>query len=176
MNNATTATAKSPPPAVELLKLGASERVLRMDAAHAGIELDDVLRAAGLHVSTKIPADDGPGPLLALSPFDAETAAELTRLLRKGMKRTYKTAEALRATFDGHGLKMPGICVDRARIRLGDIPVPIADRLACLLGAPHQDDRTGDRRAHSRLGTSRAVRPQRSSGLYRTALDRYLDI
>ncbi|MEV7085914.1 hypothetical protein AB0O07_08470 [Streptomyces sp. NPDC093085] len=109
-----------------------------MRASHAEIELDNVLRAAGLRVSTKVPSE---GSLLMLSPFDAATAIELTRLIRQGMKRTYRIVEALRTLLGGHGLEAPGICVDRGKIRLGDVSVPTADRLACLLGAPPQDIR-----------------------------------
>ncbi|WP_329383403.1 hypothetical protein [Streptomyces sp. NBC_01716] len=50
----------------------------------------------------------------------------------------HETADALRTALRDHGLDLPGLSVEQDRIRLGDITVTTADRLARLLGAPVQ--------------------------------------
>ncbi|MEU3973408.1 hypothetical protein [Streptomyces bacillaris] len=104
----------------------------------AGV-LSDVLRAAGLTMLAPIFYEDERGPFVQLSKIDADEATELARLVRKGMKRSFQTALDLHAAVRAHGLdNFPAPVVRHARIHLGDVSVPTADRLACILGAPPQ--------------------------------------
>ncbi|MFI6081547.1 hypothetical protein ACIBBB_11335 [Streptomyces sp. NPDC051217] len=49
-----------------------------------------------------------------------------------------ETTDTLRAAFRQHDLAVPGLSVVRGKVELGEVTVPTADRLACLLGAPAQ--------------------------------------
>ncbi|QEU93367.1 hypothetical protein [Streptomyces kanamyceticus] len=111
----------------------------RQGTAQAASALDRELRAAGLASLQPVLDDDRETPYVRLNRIDAVTAAELARLLHKGMRSAYKVVSDLRAAVRAHGLEdFPVPYVYCTKIHLGDIPVATADRLALLLGAPPQ--------------------------------------
>ncbi|MEI5100973.1 hypothetical protein RB200_23535 [Streptomyces sp. PmtG] len=71
--------------------------------------------------------------------MSAETADELTRLLRRTIKHALRVCERLTAAFCACGLDMPEPYVYRGRIVLGEISLLAADRLTGLLGGPQPD-------------------------------------
>lgn len=104
--------------------------------------LSEVLMDAGLTMLKPMFHSDERGTYVQLDKIDAGQAVELARLVRKGMKRSYQTALDLRAAAQAHGLHdFPSPFVQHAKIRLGDVSVTTADRLACLLGAPPQPEK-----------------------------------
>ncbi|MEU9777245.1 hypothetical protein [Streptomyces sp. NPDC047968] len=122
-------------------RLAPQNEASRVEASEAARELDRVLSATGLPIGLSPRDRTGENPLIQLPAISPAQAVELTRLLRRAMRRTYRAAEALLAAVRAHGLAdFPEPLVYRGRIRLGDVPVHTADRLACLLGAPPQPD------------------------------------
>ncbi|WP_261951650.1 hypothetical protein [Streptomyces nigrescens] len=116
-------------------------RPTRQETATAASALERELRAAGLSGLRPALGGDDEEPHVTLNGIDAVTAAELARLLRKGMRRTYKIASDLHAALLSHGLEdFPTPYVHNASIHLGDVSVSTADRLALILGAPPQPD------------------------------------
>lgn len=109
------------------------------ETADAAKDLDRALRAAGLGDLRSGLALDGEPARISLNDIDAVTATELSRLIRKAMRRTYKAAAALKDALQAHGLNdAPEPWVHNADIHLGDFPISAADRLAVALGAPPQ--------------------------------------
>lgn len=116
-------------------------RPTRQETAQAASDLERELRAAGLMALDPVPGGEDEQPYIGLRRIDAATAAELARLLRKGMRRTYRIASDLEAALRAHGLEdFPAPRVRNAEIQLGDVSVATADRLALILGAPPQPD------------------------------------
>ncbi|MCB5911058.1 hypothetical protein [Streptomyces pinistramenti] len=114
-------------------------RPTRQETNTAALALDRELRAAGLSGIRPVFDDSGAAPYVRLNRTDAVDATELARLIRKGMRGTYKVAAQLREAARAHGLDdFPNPSVHNARIHLGDLSIPTADRLACALGAPPQ--------------------------------------
>ncbi|AJC58579.1 hypothetical protein GZL_06006 [Streptomyces sp. 769] len=78
-------------------------------------------------------------PYVRLNGINTAAADELTQLLRKAMRGTYKVAAQLRAAVRAHGLDdFPEPTVYDSKIHLGDVSIATADKLACVLGAPPQ--------------------------------------
>lgn len=117
-----------------------TERSWRQQTAEAASELECALRAAGLRGPSLMPMSGRPGPYIELGVIHADTASELARLIRKAMKGAFNTAEALRIALRAHKLDMPDPYVHQAKIHFGDISLATADHLACILGAPPQQD------------------------------------
>ncbi|AWN24819.1 hypothetical protein [Streptomyces sp. NEAU-S7GS2] len=109
----------------------------REETSQAACNLSETLDAAGLRRLSPIVevANDGVA-YIGLNGIPAADAVELARLVRKGMRGTFKLAEGLRKVFLSHGLDVPDVEVDEGRIALGEVSVPTAARLAILLGAP----------------------------------------
>ncbi|MFI0743272.1 hypothetical protein ACH4PU_35145 [Streptomyces sp. NPDC021100] len=110
------------------------QQQVRENVARAAHELQQILGTAGLIGPTVLVAGDR--PRIRLDFIEAETADALTLLVRKSLKRAFRTADELGAAFRAHLLEMPEPRVHQAKIRLGEITLPTADRLARLLGAP----------------------------------------
>ncbi|MFJ2247486.1 hypothetical protein ACIQ9I_03000 [Streptomyces sp. NPDC094461] len=107
--------------------------------------LDRQLRAAGLGSLGPELDDEGGTLRIRLCRIDASTAAELTRLLRKGLRGAYKVASDLHAALRAHDLEgFPEPQVYEGEIRLGEVSVSTADRLALILGAPPQPELVED--------------------------------
>lgn len=107
----------------------------------AASELGEIFRAVGINVSlVAVNDDDDRAPFINLGTVDAATGFELVRRIRKGMKPLLQTANALQAAFLAHELDIPDPIIYHGKIILGNISVPAADRLACLLGAPSQQE------------------------------------
>ena len=116
-------------------------RPTHQETAQAVSDLERELRAAGLGALAPVLGGDDKESYVALRRIDAVTAVELARLLRKGMRGTYRIASDLQAALRAHGLEdFPVPHVRNAKIHLGDVSVATADRLALALGAPPQPD------------------------------------
>ncbi|MEU4931052.1 hypothetical protein AB0G54_31885 [Streptomyces yokosukanensis] len=114
-------------------------RLARPTTGEASNELNRAARAAGLSISP-MPEMDRPTEYVDLGKVAPETAAELARLIRSGMRRAYRTVDDLQVVCQAHGLAIPDLSVQEGKIDLGDVSVDAADRLACLLGAPPQPE------------------------------------
>ncbi|MFF3640446.1 hypothetical protein [Streptomyces sp. NPDC002564] len=111
------------------------------ETADAAQDLDRALRAAGLGDLRSGLVRDGEPARISLNDIDAVTANELSRLIHKAMRRTYKVASALKDALRAHGLSdAPEPWVYNADIQLGDFSISAADRLAVALGAPPQPE------------------------------------
>ncbi|QKV90416.1 hypothetical protein HUT19_40930 [Streptomyces sp. NA02950] len=115
-----------------------NDRAALVMAAH---ELRSALQQAG--INGPCPAIGLHGPLIGLSTVTSAEAVELARLIRKGMRETFKVARRLRRGFLAHDLDVPDLKVDSGRIMLGEVSVPTAARLAILLGAPRDEVEAG---------------------------------
>ncbi|MGW3199230.1 hypothetical protein ACWDBD_32625 [Streptomyces sp. NPDC001118] len=87
---------------------------------------------------------DRPTQYVELGKVTPETAVELARMIRTAMRRAYRTVNDLAAVFEAHGLDIPDLSLEDGAIKLGDVSVETADRLACLLGAPPQQESSLD--------------------------------
>ncbi|UYB39262.1 hypothetical protein SLV14_001738 [Streptomyces sp. Je 1-4] len=105
-----------------------------MAAAH---ELHAVLCLVGIDSVQPIAVPDR--HYIGLRAIDVREAEELARLIGKGMRSAHKTADRLRRTFLAHDLDMADPTVSDDQIGLGELSVPVAERLAVLLGTPQQD-------------------------------------
>ncbi|MDF2257197.1 hypothetical protein [Streptantibioticus ferralitis] len=104
----------------------------------AAIDLRRACTAAGLRLSPWTNTERK--PCVDVGTTDPATALHLARLIRKSLKRAFKTADVLSSAFQAHGLDVPTPHVYGAKIRLGNVSICTADRLACVLGAPSQPE------------------------------------
>ncbi|MBL1099502.1 hypothetical protein [Streptomyces coffeae] len=120
------------------ITLPSSDRAALVTAAH---ELRSALHQAGINGPS--PVIGLHGALIGLSAVNAREAAELTRLIRKGLREAFKVARRLREVVLAHDLDLPDLKVDGGRIMLGEVSVPTAAQLAILLGAPREEVEAG---------------------------------
>ncbi|NEA53564.1 hypothetical protein G3I60_05185 [Streptomyces sp. SID13666] len=114
---------------------------VRTQTWQAASELGEIFRAVGINVSRVVVNDDDDrAPFINLGTVDAAAGFELARRIRKSMKPLLQTANALQAAFIAHELEVPAPIIYHGKIILGNISVPDTDRLACLLGAPSQEE------------------------------------
>ncbi|MEU2558452.1 hypothetical protein ABZ626_03755 [Streptomyces longispororuber] len=109
----------------------------RRAAATASFELHHACAAAGLNLSA-LPSMERPGQV-DIGWVSPETAAELTRMIRRTVKEALRASERLRVVFRARGLDVAEPYVHHGRIVLGEISLTTADHLTRLLGGPLPD-------------------------------------
>ncbi|MGW8552833.1 hypothetical protein [Streptomyces tubercidicus] len=109
----------------------------RQETGDAAVALYQALDEAGLGEIRPVLDDERDVPKIKLHGIDADAAARLGRLVRKGMDEDYVLAEELRCALLAHDLdRFPEPQVCGTKIVLGQVSIRTADRLACILGAP----------------------------------------
>lgn len=109
----------------------------RRETGDAAVTLNQVLDDAGLGDIRPVLDDEKGVPSIRLHSIDAEAATRLGHLVRKGTEGNYLLVDELRPAVRAHDLDdfpLPEVC--GAKIALGEVSIRMANRLACILGAP----------------------------------------